>query len=199
MFKWEKAEEMSHRKTTFDPMGLALFHPLPSACVQTARYCFLHGWALQGRSNSGPLALTQIQSVFKLAICLKNHIVLFQITTKKKYYIFKCPLLNQLFFNLKNFRESEKCVYFIGFPEDKRSTKKFLGGLRYHQVNCTCLALWVKNALEIQKAKHVFFIIKKKNMNPSFLILISSINPLTFHYKYFCHILIRKRPGQLVN
>lgn len=49
-------------------------------------------------------------------------------------------------------RTLKRISYLIGLPEDK----KFLEGLRYYYINCICLALGVKNALETQKAKPAF-------------------------------------------
>lgn len=166
MFKWKK--DLGERQV-FEHKGLALIHPLPSRlCSGRAHYCFLHGWAPWGRSNSRYEPISPAMNMVCIQISLKNHIVLFQITVMKKSYILTCPLLPQLFFNLKNWRERDKYIYFIGFREDKRLTTNFLGELRYYQVNCVSLALGVKNALEIQKAKHAFSWLRRKILMPHF-------------------------------
>lgn len=81
MFKWKKHPG---ERQLFERMGLALFHPSP--CVQTEHimaFCMDEHPQEKVTLDMSPLPLPRILSVFKLAISLKNHIVLFQITTKK--------------------------------------------------------------------------------------------------------------------
>lgn len=96
-----------------------------------AYYCFLPGWAPQGKSNSRCKPITpatnticiQIGNFIKESYCpvSNNH--------EEEILHFNMSPPPQLFFNLKNYRECEKNTYFIAFPEDKRSTKNFLGGI----------------------------------------------------------------------